>query len=95
MDDLISRQAAIEVAEDAEMKWLKGEIDFIYPKVIKGLMSLPTIEERKTGRWIHDETKDAIEAIFLARPKCSECGFEIAYETHFCPNCGADMRTSE
>ena len=56
---------------------------------------MPTIEERKTGKWIHDEPKDAIEAIFLARPKCSECGFEIAYETHFCPNCGADMRGGE
>ena len=54
--------------------------------------SMPTIEERKKGKWIHDDPKDAIEAIFLARPKCSECGFEIAYETNYCPNCGADMR---
>ena len=54
----------------------------------------PTAEvvERKKGKWIHDDPKDAIEAIFLARPKCSECGFEIAYETNYCPSCGADMR---
>ena len=61
-----------------------------YNRVIRE--ALDAVEKPKTGKWIHDEPKDAIEAIFLARPKCSECGFEIAYETHFCPNCGADMR---
>lgn len=63
--------------------------------------SMPTIEERKKGKWIHEIKKRrlhvidpkviTIEVIFFARPKCSECGFEIAHETHFCPNCGARM----
>ena len=41
---LIDRQAAIEVVEDAETMWLKGEIDIIYPTVIKRLRGLPTID---------------------------------------------------
>ena len=63
--------------------------------------NMPTIEERK-GKWINNIKKrrlhvidpkvTIIEVIFPARPKCSECGFEIAHETNFCPNCGADMR---
>jgi len=101
MDDLISRQAAIEVAEDAEMLWLKGEIDFIYPKVIKGLRSLPTIEERKKGKWEERKVFDTegTGIVEMQSAKCSVCG---KYHTtpylyyfdnfNFCPNCGADMR---
>lgn len=61
----------------------------------------PTIEERKTGRWIprYDRPK---QEVFI----CSECG-GFAYSRwtgsrktpkknwckyRFCPNCGADMR---
>lgn len=61
----------------------------------------PTIEERKTGRWIPrcDRPK---QEVFI----CSECG-RFAYSPwtgnrrtqkknwckyRFCPNCGADMR---
>jgi len=61
----------------------------------------PTIEERKTGRWIprYDRPK---QEVFI----CSECG-GFAYSPwtgsrktpkknwckyRFCPNCGADMR---
>ena len=89
MDDLISRQAAIEVAEDAEMLWLKGEIDFIYPKVIKGLRSLPTIEERKKGKWQRRKGSDCWE--------CSQCHAVLEnddlgmHNFYFCYHCGANM----
>lgn len=46
---------------------------------------MPTIEERKTGKWIdeHDMT-------------CSVCGFECddpyyLGDANYCPNCGARM----
>lgn len=37
--------------------------------------------ERRRGKWIVQDGKVV----------CSEC-FEPHIETHFCPNCGADMR---
>lgn len=47
----------------------------------------PTIEERKTGKWIGKYPVTSI---------CSECGFLINDSKvrvfAFCPNCGADMR---
>ena len=51
------------------------------------LMPLPTIEERKEGRWI-DAKWDG--------EKCSLCGWSIddIYYTkqfNYCPNCGAKM----
>lgn len=46
---------------------------------------LPTIEERKKGKW----------EIYIISPfdgegcRCSECGFEGAPYWDFCPNCGS------
>lgn len=49
-DDLISRQAAIDVIEDVETKRLKGEIEMIYAHAINGLRALPSAQpERKPG----------------------------------------------
>lgn len=50
------------------------------------IKTAPTIEERKTGKWI--------------RGKCDQCGAHAPfwpmastyYESDYCPNCGADMR---
>ena len=48
---------------------------------------MPTIEERKAGKWIGKYPVTSI---------CSECGFLINDSKvrvfAFCPNCGADMR---
>lgn len=62
-------------------------------KDVTRLLSLPTIEERKTGKWI--EVEDFYNRI---SGRCSVCGWEAhMYEDDvvgmdFCPNCGADMR---
>ena len=50
----------------------------------------PTIEERKTGRWMQSSP--------FTKPRCSECGescfglhgFDYTV-TNYCPNCGAKM----
>lgn len=55
---------------------------------------LPTIEERKTGKWIsHDVNgKESID-----RDVCSACGERFAQiaetgcEWNYCPNCGSRM----
>lgn len=52
---------------------------------------LPTIEERKTGKWVQDNP--------FTKPRCSECG-EPCFGLHgfdftltpYCPNCGSEMR---
>ena len=57
----------------------------------KLMVDAPTIEERKTGKWI--EVDDD-----LISGKCSACGWEAhLYEDDvvgmpYCPHCGADMR---
>lgn len=87
--DAISRQAAIDLVEGLESAWLKGEIDLLYPKVVKGLIGLPSAQpERKTGRWIKISPAGIYE--------CSECGQNVmtcdidCYV--FCHGCGAYMK---
>ena len=54
--------------------------------VLNQIDALPTIEERKTGKWIDAQYPFS---------KCSicECYFDTANNIgNFCTNCGADMR---
>lgn len=88
MDDPISRQAALEAIKHAELG-----------KEYEAVEALPTIEERKTGRWIDCTSSEHLQ--------CSECGDRAPiywdanrqeYDEWFspyCPNCGADMRGEE
>lgn len=51
--------------------------------------AMPTIEERKTGKWIKFD---------YPWYQCSECGAvreNKSFLENFCPNCGADMRGEE
>jgi len=92
MNDLISRQAAIDA--------LNGEIEITgrtnaeavkgYVRLVKDrLERLPSAQpERKKGRWIGGEIG-----------RCSVCGHEGCAsdiwnncERKFCPNCGAEMK---
>lgn len=97
MDDLISRQAAIKILRESEEydADIPNRADGVRDAIID-IMSLPTIEERKKGKWIYRPEIGWGEAW-----ACSECE-EITKSTimgkpryNYCPNCGADMRTSE
>lgn len=48
--------------------------------------SMPTIEERKTGKWMELDFTEAWEY------RCDQCGRRSDFKENFCPNCGADMR---
>lgn len=97
--ELISREAALETL--AHNQFVYGEnftgddpIDkhtvAIIANDIECIAKLPTIEERKTGKWVG-----------RGDYKCSICGeMALGYpywecelkRSRYCPNCGADMR---
>ena len=92
MNDLISRQAAIE-ALDKRFDSIPMEQTSEILMLRKDLRELPPAQpERIKGRWI------SADAIFGGEPfYCSECG-ENTRDTvmgkprwNFCPNCGAEM----
>lgn len=98
MDDLISRQAAIDAFYPIRCKLQMMDDTQTADKVMHGLWlaekaieQLPSAQsERKKGEWITQE--------FGSWAECSEChelyDIPIAY-SNFCPNCGADMRTAK
>lgn len=105
MDDLISRQAAIDAVEKntfrltvAEEQNCEGHVawsaDAVYSSVIKGtLLDLPSAQP-KHGYWTESH-----EHIYITNGVkewtnwyCSECDAPNDKPTDFCPYCGADMR---
>ena len=55
---------------------------------------MPTIEERKKGRW----KRRVVDSGFNADWVCSECKYRLKTDFvnyNYCPNCGADMRGNE
>lgn len=94
MDDLISRQAAIECLIDA--LYDLDEADYVDKTFIEEeLKKVPSVQpEQKTGRWIEIETDN------YDTWRCSECdeyfclyeGTPQDNEYYYCPNCGAKMR---
>jgi len=102
MDDLISRQAAIDAV--ADLYWMderllnfKKEIDATFDK-IKALP--PAQPDPRRGKWIKNEGRYGWH--------CSACGEDDIYafawncdtgenelQDRYCPNCGAKMERSE
>ena len=89
-DDVISRQAAIDVAREE----LESGTYFDIPSKIEDLPSAQP--ERKKGMWIHDG-RDFPHGVDWIH--CSVCGKKRinvpADLTSFCPDCGADMRDGQ
>lgn len=100
MDDLISRQAAIEAITD---ECIVTNMDSVYDSELhrfkrathRILANLPSAQpERKNGRW---EMKPDPYDFFEEIPVCSECGCttKMRDKTKYCPHCGARMEESE
>ena len=97
MDDLISRQAAIDDI------WTVSPLARLDRKwVDRWLRQLPPIQPKR-GRWIYceDSTADCVDGY-----RCDQCGFFVPWDYkhkgidfiqdyNFCPNCGAKMTTED
>ena len=93
MDDLISRQAAIDET------WKEPSYTDPYnvlTEVRERIQSLPSAQpERKKGKWIITKTERGWNcAEYPTEVTCSNCNYIEDYQKalDFCPNCGADMR---
>ena len=102
MDDLISRQAAIEIIQSMypgmpKVPWRTKDWEKQYEPYIRveeEIKRLPPAQpERKKGRWIaHGIEEGNAFAVYT----CSECGVLVGINTsNFCPNCGAEMEKGE
>ena len=61
------------------------------PLNVDAVNAQPTIEERKTGKWIRKIS--VVDCATFVGDECSQCGyFKSMGQANFCPNCGADMR---
>ena len=96
MNDLISRQAAIAVADSSDYVGLSVEdVKKVTDEVVKGLKQLPSAQpERKKGEWIvHPEVKNVYGGTYI---ECSQCGEKYVVQhmedEKYCRNCGAKMR---
>ena len=84
MEDLISRQAALDILDDFQSNIELGIDD--YAEKRKALCDLPSAD-RPIGHWIYKRMRG------IKTCKCSECLTSYGcMDTPYCPNCGADMR---
>ena len=68
-----------------------NELCFSEADVVEMIDHMPTIEERKRGKWLFPYGDKKYK-------RCSVCEsdyYSIPYNSNFCPNCGADMRGDE
>ena len=93
MDDLISRQAAIDALKRKQDDG-KGDLSRFYNTIIQhdieAIMQLPPIQPKR-GKWHYSDGKPARIGLSFG-VVCDQCGTESEYCTNFCGECGADMR---
>lgn len=93
MDDLISRQMALELVR-ALPSWptvLDNLVD--RAQVQTELMMLPAAEPKK-GKWVQD-WRDERGYTHISGYKCTECDALYPWKTNYCPDCGARMKEKD
>ena len=96
--ELISREDAIKCLDGNVLITEQKEAEAVkeyFETVIARLKALPTIEERKEGKWIQQPSYKPFtddEKEIMVAPKCSVCGGHGRFRNNYCPNCGARMK---
>ena len=102
MSDLISRQAAIAVANGTDYTGLDvADVEKVTDEVVKGLKQLPSAE--RVGKWIKGDywtNGCGMSETYGYYYSCNLCNEEIIgdYDKcryNYCPNCGARMKGEE
>jgi len=78
-EDAVSRQYLIDIATE------DGAYDYVSAQEIANAPSVNP--QPKTGHWISHYDEDAKEGWY----ECNRCHTERAFNTDFCPDCGARM----
>ena len=86
MNDLISRQTAIDAIEntDCELSATAWE------ELTDAIMQLPSAEPKK-GKWVDRVELDSGGYPFKVGICCSVCGVPTLIDYFYCPHCGAKM----
>ena len=90
--ELISREDAIKCLDGNVLITEQKEAEAVkeyFEMVIARLKALPTIEERKEGRWLDHRDEGYVECPFCG--SCTTCEDNID-ELHFCFNCGNKLK---
>lgn len=101
MDDLISRQAAIDALADMHCKSDEdGYVWIIRSDAWARIDALPSVTpKQKKGKWLRygeDGYPNNEDTVFWQCDQCLEQYTGRAKKIpNFCPNCGADMRPTE
>ena len=102
MNDLISRQAAIQEIDDLPNCYNGYSDTYDKAYIIGVLEELPTIDPVKHGKWIEEiRMISSLNGEIRKARECSECGsryfvYDDSENTidvipNYCPNCGARM----
>ena len=91
--DALKLCVQLEIDEARKIK-ASASVLVILNRFIDSINAQPTIEERKTGKWIIKNTNSRVTTY-----KCSECGrivrddtgYDVSKDYPYC-HCGADLR---
>lgn len=91
MNDLISRQAAIDLFPNDALEWDTNG-GYIAPHLVRRMIEeLPPAQPIRNGRWMEIIEVNELGDVYQSGVYCSECGHTDSYEPNYCPNCGARM----
>lgn len=92
MDDLISRQAAINTVLIIRQRCDTNDIDEYRDILVECFEVLPAVEPRK-GKWKEVQVVIGRDGCFTTKEyECETCGYQQLRHENFCGRCGADMR---